>query len=37
MYMYEENMDDGVKFQNEAGCFPRMMMAFAKQNIGNNN
>lgn len=35
--MYEENMDDGVKFQNEAGCFPRMMMAFAKQNIGNNN
>lgn len=39
LYMYEENMDDGVKFQNQAGCFPRMMKAFAKQNtrIGNNN
>lgn len=39
LYTYEENMDDGVKFQNQAGCFPRMMKAFAKQNacIGNNN
>lgn len=39
LYTYEENMDDGVKFQNQAGCFPRMKKAFAKQNacIGNNN